>query len=130
MVVLDSSFLIDIIQKDPAAIEKLKELESNDEMICTTVISILELYKGAYRSSQVERNLLQVEEIISSLIHLQIDCGVYETFGKLSASLLKNGNRIGDFDEVIAAICLAHNQNILTGDSHFNKIIDLSILSY
>ena len=44
MVVLDSSFLVDIIQKDPAAIEKLKELERNDEMICTTVINILELY--------------------------------------------------------------------------------------
>ncbi len=130
MVVLDSSFLVDIIQKDPAAIEKLKELESNDEMICTTVINILELYKGAYRSSQIERNLLQVEEIISSLIHLQIDSGVQEIFGKLSASLLKNGNRIGDFDEVIAAICLAHNQNILTRDSHFNKIPDLSVLSY
>jgi len=28
MVVLDSSFLVDIIQKDPAAIEKLKELEN------------------------------------------------------------------------------------------------------
>ncbi len=50
MVVLDSSFLIDIIQKDPAAIEKLKELESNDEMICTTVINILELYNLTYRS--------------------------------------------------------------------------------
>ncbi len=117
-------------KKDPAAIEKLKELERNDEMICTTDIYILEHFKGAYRSSQAEKNLLQVEEIISSLIHLQIDSGVQEIFGKRSASLLKNGNRIGDFDEVIAAICLAHNQNILTRDSHFNKIPDLSVLSY
>lgn len=99
-------------------------------MICTTVINILELFKGAYRSSQVEKNLLQVQEILSSLIHLQIDSGVQETFGKLSASLLKSGNRIGDFDELIAAICLAHNQNILTRDFHFNKVPDLSVLSY
>ena len=107
MVVLDSSFLIDIIQKDPAAIEKLKELERNDEMICSTIINILEIFKGAYLSSQIEKNLLQVEEIISSLIHLQIDSGVQEIFGKLSASLLKSGNRIGDFDEVIAGYVLS-----------------------
>ena len=99
-------------------------------MICTTVINVLELYKGAYRSSQVEKNILQIEKIISGIIQLQIDSGVQETFGKLTASLLKDGNRIGDFDEVIVAICIAHNQNILTRDSHFSRVPELSVFTY
>ena len=52
MVVLDTSFLIDLIKKDKRAMAKLVALEEENEMICTTIINALELFKGVYRSSQ------------------------------------------------------------------------------
>lgn len=109
---------------------KLVALEEENEMICTTIITALELFKGVYRSSQWEENKRQVEEIISSLILLQIESGDLETFGNLSSDLLKCGNRIGDFDGLIAAICISHNQNIVTRDSHFSRLPGLDVQSY
>lgn len=130
MVVLDTSFLIDLIKKENRAMAKLLELEDDNEMICTTIVNALELFKGVYRSSQLEKNKREVEEIISNLILLQIESGVLDTFGKLSSVLLKNGNLIGDFDELIAAICISHNQSIVSRDSHFSRIPGLDVHSY
>ncbi|NLV27319.1 MAG: type II toxin-antitoxin system VapC family toxin [Methanomicrobiales archaeon] len=130
MVVLDTSFLIDLIKKDKRAMVKLLALEEDNEMICTTIVNVLELFKGAYRSSQTDKNKRLVEEIISSLILLQIEPGVLDTFGKLSSELLTYGNRIGDFDELIAAICISNNQSIVTRDSHFTRLPGLDVQSY
>ena len=52
MTVLDTSFLIDVIRKDPVALKKIKEYEESDEELCTTVINSLELIKGVYCSNR------------------------------------------------------------------------------
>lgn len=52
MVVLDTSFLVDLIRKDSLPLEKLIELEESGEILSTTTINILELFKGVYRSSK------------------------------------------------------------------------------
>ncbi len=130
MTVLDTSFLIDLIRKDPAAISRILEYEEQDEELYTTVVNSLELIKGIYCSSQVEQNKRQVDAILSALTVLSIDQEVKEVFGKISSDCLLKGEPVGDFDELIAAICIAHNQAILTRDAHFRRISGLSVLFY
>ena len=130
MVVLDTSFLIDLIRKDSIALDKLIELEENGEMLCTTIINILELYKGVYRSSNIQHNTLELHAIIDGLCILDITPGVYEIFGSLSSNFLQKGCRIGDFDELIASISLDHNQGIITRDAHFDTVSGLRVIHY
>lgn len=130
MTVLDTSFLVDLIRKDPVTLHTIKEYEERDEDLCTTVINSLELIRGVYCSSQRDQNKREVNAILSALNVLNIDQEVQEIFGKISSDCFHEGCTIGDFDELIAAICISHNQRIITRNSHFNRIPGLSVIQY
>jgi tRNA(fMet)-specific endonuclease VapC len=57
-----------------------------------------------------------------------IDQEVCKIFGRERNKLRKQGNIIGDFDLLIASICLRHNLALLTNNKkHFEKIDSLKI---
>ena len=57
MVCLETDFLIALIRKDEKAIAKLRKLVENGEGLTTTPINAAELFKGAYKSKNVDKNL-------------------------------------------------------------------------
>ena len=54
MVCLDTAFLADLFRKNPAAEMKLKEFVDAREEISITVMTVAELYYGAYKSNRLE----------------------------------------------------------------------------
>ncbi len=52
-IVVDSNVLIDLLREKEYAVNKIKELEKNEEL-ATTDINAFELYFGAYNSKQKE----------------------------------------------------------------------------
>ena len=89
----------------------------------------MELYKGAYVSGN-SNNLIKVRTILKLFTLLPVDETIYEAFGRIAAGLYIQGNPIGDFDEVIAAIALCNDGEIITRDRHFEKIPDLTVIAY
>ena len=73
----------------------------------TTPITALELYRGAFLSTNPERSLAVAKKILATLIVLPLDDEAAIIFGASSARLRSEERRIGDFDEVIASIELA-----------------------
>ncbi|MCT8337377.1 type II toxin-antitoxin system VapC family toxin [Methanoculleus sp. Afa-1] len=130
MPTLDTSFLIDLIRHDPEAMRTLKAMEREGLPLATTAINALELYRGAFLSTSVQENLREVEAITRALIELPITEETYRIFGTLAAELQARGSRIGDFDEVIAAITLAGDGEIVTRDSHFTRVPGLKVRTY
>jgi predicted nucleic acid-binding protein len=130
MPTLDTSFLIDLIRHDPEAMRTLKAMEREGLPLATTAINALELYRGAFLSASVQANLREVEAITRALIELPITEETYRIFGTLAAELQARGSRIGDFDEVIAAITLAGDGEIVTRDSHFTRVPGLKVRTY
>ncbi len=49
---LDTTFLVDLQRKDPAALATLEELASQGERLATTVVTAAELYRGAFAHSR------------------------------------------------------------------------------
>jgi tRNA(fMet)-specific endonuclease VapC len=45
----------------------------------------------------------------------------YDIYGAISAALISEGQQIGDFDEIIAAIAISHDAEIITKDRHFSQ---------
>jgi hypothetical protein len=89
----------------------------------------MELYKGAYVSGN-SNNLIKVKTILELFTLLPVDDNVYEAYGRIAAGLCILGNPIGDFDEVIAAITLCNDGEIVTRDRHFEKIPELTVIRY
>lgn len=130
MPTLDTSLLVDLIRHDPEAMRTLEAMEREGLPLATTAINALELYRGAFLSASVQKNLREVEAILRALIELPITGETYRVFGALAAELQGSGNRIGDFDEVIAAITLASDGEIVTRDHHFTRVPGLKIRTY
>lgn len=129
MPVADTSFLIDMMRRDPAALRRYDEYESQGIALSTTVITAMELYKGAYVSGN-RKNVEKADKILELFNLLPLDETVYPVFGRIAAGLCIAGTPIGDFNEAIAAITLCNDGEIITRDRHFEKIPELKVIAY
>jgi tRNA(fMet)-specific endonuclease VapC len=129
MPLADTSFLVDLMRRDRGALKRYAGFEQQDIALSTTAITAMELYKGAYVSGN-SNNLIKVRTILELFTVLPVDETIYEAFGRIAAGLCIRGTPIGDFDEVIAAIALCNDGEIITRDQHFEKISDLKVIGY
>jgi predicted nucleic acid-binding protein len=130
MPVLDTSFIVDLLRGREEAHQKLAEMEAQEILLSTTEINVLELYRGAYLSRKTHQNLEEIKKLLECFQVLELEESVYEVFASLSARLLSEGKPIGAFDELIAAITLLQEEQIVTRDEHFKKVPGLELISY
>lgn len=130
MIVLDTSFIVDILRGRERALQMLTRLEEGGELVCTTSINVLELYRGVFLSKRMEENSKALIALLDNLLVLDLNEDAYEIFGAISALLRSTGGPVGDLDETIAAIALAYGASIVSRDLHFQRIPGLKIVEY
>jgi tRNA(fMet)-specific endonuclease VapC len=92
------------------------------------VITVAELYYGAYNSNRVEENLARVEEFIKNISIIPLDNISLKLFGQLKAELRRRGQPIADFDLLIASVALAENYILVTNNTrHYSRISGLQL---
>ncbi|MCX6701141.1 MAG: PIN domain-containing protein, partial [Methanomicrobiales archaeon] len=99
-------------------VKRYAVFEKKGIALSTTTITAMELYKGAYISGN-SNNLIKVRTLLELFTILPIDETIFEVFGRIAAALCTAGNPIGDFDEVVPAIALCNDGEIITRDRHF-----------
>jgi tRNA(fMet)-specific endonuclease VapC len=130
MLVLDTTILVDALRGRMMALRMIEEIEDTDEIICTTQINVLELFKGAYLSNKPDENIKKVKKLLEAFVILSIYEDVFEMFGALSADLRSRKQSIGDFDELIACIAMVNGAAIISSDNHFKRVPGLKVISY
>jgi len=131
MVCFETDFLVALIRKDGKAIAKLKELAESGERFATTPINAAELFKGAYRSKNVNENLRKVRGILARLDLLDFNLTASDIYGQMSSDLERRGEPIGEMDALIASIALAHNERVVTRNTrHFSRVKGLEVESW
>ena len=124
--ILDTNICIYCL-KGNTEIEK-KILDVGFDNVGTTIITIAELYYGAYKSKKVDSNLESLRELEGQIYVLQTSKRVGEHFGKAKATLEKKGEIIEDADILIASIVLINDSVLVTNNpSHFERIEGLQI---
>ena len=129
MPLADTSFIVDLMRKDRGALQRYAGFEKQKIALSTSAITAMELFKGAYVSGN-SSSLFKVRTILELFTLIPVDETIYEAFGRISAGLFIQGSPIGDFDEVIAAIALCNDGEIITRDRHFEKIPHLRVIGY
>lgn len=124
-VMLDTNICIYIIKNKPEKIrEKLKEYELGD--ICLSSVVVSELYFGAYKSQNVEKNLLALESFLRPFDILEYDLKASIEYGKIRAKLEISGKIIGGLDMLIAAHALSNNMLLVTNNTkEFQRVENL-----
>jgi len=124
---LDTNTCITYLRKHLAPLaQKIVAMPSSDMAI--SVITAMELYRGAHLSAKVADNLAQVNVFVANLHCLPLDVIAAEFAGRIDADLTKQGLRIGPYDTLIAAIALANSLTLVTHNTReFSRVIGLHL---
>ena len=126
MYLLDTDTIIYNLKGDDKVRRKLRE--HLHEPMKISIITLMELYYGAYKSQQRAANLAKVRTIEQALDVLPTGLESAETFASLKADLELNGTRLDDFDLLIASCALSHNLTLVSNNSkHFECIAGLRL---
>lgn len=124
---LDSNVCIRLINNSsPAVITRLAAQQP--ENIYVSTITQLELYYGAYRSAQQERNLEILQRFFSQFCIIPLNPEAARIAGRIRSELAVMGTPIGPYDLQIAAIALANNLILVTHNTReFSRVDGLQI---
>ncbi|WP_255196480.1 type II toxin-antitoxin system VapC family toxin [Halorarius litoreus] len=111
---LDTSFLIDLMNGDDGAVEKATELERDLVQQRLSSITLFELYYGVARAEQSENEREKIERVLASKPVHPADSPVMQKAGRLSGQLMNEGTPVGDGDVIIAATAEIVDEPVLT----------------
>jgi predicted nucleic acid-binding protein len=125
----DTDAMSELLRLRPAVayIDWLKQVPREEQFTNSVVIG--ELYKGAYRSPNRDRHLINIEQrVLPAVTVLPYDLSAAKIFGRVRALLEETGTILPDADIQIAATALAYDLELITGNlDHFRRISGLKL---
>lgn len=127
MYLLDSDICINLLRgKLPNTLKLMKS--SNPKLFGIPSIVEAELRTGALKSDHPRKNLLLLEQFLSAFEKITFDSACSVAYSKIRSYLEKNGSRIGPNDTLIAAMAIANNAVLVSGNiREFSRITNLSL---
>jgi len=126
MYLLDTDTVIYILKGHPVAIQHL--VEHPDRPMKISVVTLMELYYGAFKSRKATSNLAKVATLESSHEILPVGPEAAKIFGTEKTRLEHRGTRLDDFDLILGCSALADNLTLVTNNAkHFRRIEGLRI---
>ncbi|MBV0925242.1 type II toxin-antitoxin system VapC family toxin [Halomicroarcula limicola] len=111
---LDTSFLIDLMNGDEGAVETARELENELVQQRLSAMTLFELYYGIARVTDSEAERETVENVLASKPVHPADTAVMRKAGRLSGELQNDGTPVGDGDVIIGATADIVEEPVLT----------------
>jgi predicted nucleic acid-binding protein len=129
--ILDTSFLIDLMNRDAAAVSRAKTLERAGEDLRVPAPSLFELWRGVHLAAKTTQEAQKVTAILRGFPIAPLDAAAATRAGEVDADLIKQGAQIDPEDAMIAGIALELRQPLLTRNvRHFSRVPRLQVESY
>lgn len=129
--ILDTSFLIDVMNSDEAALAKVDEIEAAGRPQTVPAMTLQELYIGVGASDLPEDERRRIESVLASRPVIPTSEAIARRAGRLDGELRRAGERVNLGDATVAATGLVRDEPVVTGDSkHFSRIPGLAIEGY
>ncbi|PSP73097.1 VapC toxin family PIN domain ribonuclease [Halobacteriales archaeon QS_3_64_16] len=129
--ILDTTFVIDVMNDDEEAIELYREAEAAGQQQYLSSVTILELYEGVARAIDSAAERERVRDVIDTRPVRSADRTVMAKAGRISGELITEGMEIDREDCIIAATALIEERPVVTRNvSRFERIDGLDVRSY
>ena len=129
--ILDTSFLIDVMNTDDAALQKVDGIESDGIEQNVPAMTLQELYIGVGASDLPERERRKIEYVVESRPILPTTEEIARKAGRIDGRLRKRGERIDLGDATIGATGVVHDEPVVTDNpAHFDRIPGLEVEGY
>lgn len=129
--ILDTSFVIDLLRGEEDIEDWIDKFDSNEEIPILNPITAMELWEGAHLSNQTEEELEKIRDLLEGLTPEDFNIEDGKLSGEINADLTKKGKTIDLEDAMIAAIALNAKQPILTRNpEHFERVDGTEVETY
>lgn len=133
--IVDTSFILDIIDDVAAAVEKERTLDAENVPLVIPTMTVLELYIGVGKVAETREERRRVEAVLDSYPIAELTPTISRRAGRLLGQRMADadpgdGPGIGKGDAVIAATALERDEPVLAGDRHFETISDVALETY
>lgn len=124
---LDSTFLIDLLDRRDAAANTLEELVQTDTLVSVSTLSVYEVGLGLQESEREE-----FDEILASVVVLPFGLGESYRALSIQRTLYDRGEPIGDVDSLIAATAAeSADPRVLTRNvDEFTRVEGIDVVTY
>ena len=101
-----------------------------NQLLAITFITVGELYYGAEYGNWGDKRRRALETQLRNFVVIPYDHEIARAYGRIQASLRKNGTLIGVNDAWIAACALRHATPLVThNQKHFRRVADLEVIT-
>lgn len=126
---LDTNICIYTIKNRPQVVRE--NFRRHHGQMCISTVTLMELVYGAEKSSQPERNLIDVEGFAARLEVLAYDNEAAYHTGQLRAELAKLGTPIGAYDPMIAGHARSRGLILVTNNlREFSRVPGLRVVDW
>jgi predicted nucleic acid-binding protein len=129
-VLLDTGFLIDLMNGDEDAVDKARELEADLVQQRLSSMTLFELYYGVARSNQSAAERERIENVLASKPVHPADAAVMRKAGRRSGELANDRDAVGDGDVIITATAAVVDEPVLTRNVRDFERLDVEIETY
>jgi len=127
-VIIDSTVIIGLFRNKRIDAQFIKEIEARAEL-ATTTVNAFEIFYGAYKSKDVERNLVSAKGFFSTVKLLEFDDGSAELAGQVLAEMESRGKSVDFRDLFIGCIAINKGFTVVTHNKmHFKQIPKLHVM--
>ncbi len=123
---LDTDIVIYWLNGNTRIHEKITSVKEKN--IGISIISVAELYFGAFNSGYRSENVRTIENLVQVFEVVPFDLKMAKLFGEIKAELKRTGQPLLDADILIAASAIACGQTLVSNNTgHFSRITGLSL---
>lgn len=132
----DTTFLIDLVNGDPEAVDLALELEAYGDEVALSTISVMEYLRGIYylyhnNEKKLREKLAQAFEDVNAFHIIPFTTEIASKAAEIEAYLTRKGIIISLPDIIIASTALTNNLTIITrNQKDFKKIPNITIKTY
>lgn len=129
--ILDTSFLVDLMDGDADAAAEARRLEAERIGSVVPSMTVTELFIGVAYSEHSAREVEKIREVLEPRPIVETDEEVARRAGRIIGRLKREGEPIGRGDAVIAATGLVHDLPVFTRNvADFARVPGLAVRSY
>jgi len=128
-IIIDTDVLVDLLRNVARVVDSISEMERKGCLLATTTVNAFELFYGAYKSKNRQKNLTSTKTLLGRLVILKMGVASAQNAGRIYAELEQEGQPIGLRDAMIGSIALTKGYSLATRNTeHFKKITGLSLI--
>jgi predicted nucleic acid-binding protein len=129
--ILDTSFLIDLMDGHQAAIDEGGRLDAMQLTQRVSILSLYELYVGVGYKQEPDDEAMKIQQVLQSRAIEQLTPEMARTAGRMEGELQRKGVTVNAVDIIIGATARHYNEKVLTANPvDFERLPDVIVRTY